>query len=85
MIDWQPIETAPRNGGSQFSQPRVMVWLPETPYRPGCAAFAYYDPDSYAKKPRPYWSIEGERTTDSRNRQPTHWAPEPNGPTKEQG
>jgi hypothetical protein len=60
MSEWQSIETAPKDS-------RIRVWAG------GYEHHARWNDDQYAKKPRPYWDVEGWRTTQSRARQPTHW------------
>lgn len=70
-IDWQPIETAPKDGSA------VLVWPPT--WR-GVLSAARWDSD-YGKKPNPYWRrIDAHAVMDSRNNPPTHWAPPPEGP-----
>jgi hypothetical protein len=67
-MQWQPIETAPKDGTN------IMVACP----RLGVCCPAHWDNDQYAKKPRPYWTHWGERIwgiTWVRNDQPTHWMP----------
>ncbi len=72
MIEWQPIETAPKDG--------TTILL----YRPSAAAWAKvtvgkYKDDNFAKKAKPYWEIwfkiGGVR--ESREWNPTHWMPLP--------
>lgn len=68
MNDWQPIETAPRDGT------RVIVYCP----RRGVCAPAYWDDCRYARKPIPYWRHYGEfvfGVWETRRDQPTHWMP----------
>ena len=65
--DWQPIETAPKNGTY------VRVWPPTWGEVSSCAQ---WDDDKYAKKPRPYWRrTDAIGTRDSRDNPPTHWKP----------
>lgn len=77
---WRPIEVAPKDQ-------RVMLWFP-TLHR-GTAVFGYWNPDTYAKKPRPYWTMDKERSVGVavvRANQPTHWSlpsqPDP-GPARQ--
>ena len=76
IMEWQPIETAPKDGT------RIMVWPPTWI---GTASCARWNEDRHAKNPRPYWSRIDDhgRITISREKQPTHWAPLPCGPNGE--
>jgi hypothetical protein len=72
MSEWQPIETAPKDG-------KILAWCPQR----GVCAPAYWNEDKYAKNPRPYWTHWGERmcgTLATRKDQPTHWMPLPEPP-----
>lgn len=72
-MNWQPIETAPKDGTY------IIVWPPT--YKGVCSCARWYD-DAYAKKPRPYWrriDTHGSVLL-SRENPPTHWMPIPNGP-----
>jgi hypothetical protein len=64
-IDWEPIETAPRDR-------RLLLW------GPGCGlVFGKWDDDRYATRPKPYWSLQNNlrlRITYARENPPTHWA-----------
>jgi hypothetical protein len=88
-IEWQPISTAPHDPNNRWDQPRLMLWLPErkTDYGPrkGRAVYGRYESDLSAKNPRPYWRYEDFIVQSSMQRahQPTHWAPEPDGPKLE--
>jgi hypothetical protein len=68
MSNWQPIETAPKDGTP------IMVsckWL-------GVCCPAEWNTDEYAKRPRPYWSHWGVSiwgVSRVRADQPTHWQP----------
>lgn len=76
-MDWQLIETAPRDGTA------VIVWPPTSPELTSCAR---YDDDRYAKKPRPYWRRrDALQTLDSRRNPPTHWRPCLSGPDEQKG
>lgn len=71
MSDWQPIETAPKDGNEilVFYQTRKKVVI------------AYWEPQSYNKKPRPYWAAIGSHWIESdRKYPPTHWMPLPAPP-----
>lgn len=70
--DWQPIETAcgmKQREEGDFRARNILAWMG------GRAVIAHWDEDRYAKKPRPFWSADGEQITWSRARQPTHWMP----------
>lgn len=73
MSEWQPIETAPKDGKY------VLVW-------PGrCTGIACdiarWEDDKYAKSPRPFWARIGFSTkTGDRVNSPTHWQPLPPPP-----
>lgn len=65
-VNWQPIETAPKDCD-------VLLFCPRTGVVRG-----RWQPDDYAKKPIPYWTHDRERTRGvklTRADQPTHWAP----------
>lgn len=67
-MEWQPIETAPTDGT------RILLSNPTHPALTLRVVIGYYDPDSYSKRPRPYWSIEGIRSVSGqRLYRPTHW------------
>jgi hypothetical protein len=71
-IDWQPIETAPKDGTT------ILVWPPTWI---GCISCAKWSEDQHANRPRPFWSrFDSHRDSDSRSKPPTHWAPLPAGP-----
>lgn len=73
-IDWQPIETAPKDR-------TVMLWVPDGVW--SRATFGEWDDEKYARKPKPYWNTELRRWRGviwQRAHQPTHWAPIPEGP-----
>ena len=67
MSEWQPIETAPKDGTY------IIVWPPTFN---GVTSCAHWDSDQYAKKPRPYWyRFDAVSITASRCNPPTHWSP----------
>ena len=74
--DWQPIETAPKDGTAVLVYPAT--WNGHS------VAIAKWESDKYAKKPRPYWSRNDDlgRVTISREHPPTHWMPLPLSPDK---
>lgn len=74
-LNWQPIETAPRDGT------RILVWPPTWT---GTLSVAAWDEDQYVKRPIPYWRRidAGNLVSVSRGRPPTHWAPIPSGPSE---
>lgn len=66
---WMPIETAPKDQ-------KIMTACPDGSIN----APAFWYPDKYAKKPRPYWTSNAEYLwgkAASRANQPTHWRPLP--------
>ena len=79
MSEWQPIETAPKDGT------RVLL------YRPGGwpsarVTVGNYSDERYHTRPRPYWTHDLERMEGkvaTRHRQPTHWMPLPAPPAPE--
>ena len=69
MLDWQPIETAP------LDEKVILYWptLFSDPY----VTAGMWCKDEYAKRPRPFWSCDGEGwigRTMLRSNPPTHWA-----------
>lgn len=73
-MNWQPIETAPKDGTI------ICVWPPTWEYALSCA---YWDNDEYATRARPFWRrLDADMITLSRKKQPTHWAPVPDGPNE---
>lgn len=74
-LNWQPIETAPKDGT------KIIVWPPTWT---GTLSTAAWNDDKYAKRPRPYWKRGDDHgsSTVSRGRNPTHWAPIPAGPAE---
>lgn len=72
MIDWKPIETAPKDGTIILAWPPIFT---------GSISCIYWNEDKYAKKPLPFWA-----RVDNQGRRhqiaPTHWAPVPAGPAK---
>jgi len=72
MSDWQPIETAPKDGTY------VMVWPPTYS---GAVSCAVWDWQTDHKRPRPFWQrLDTDSAWTSRNHPPTHWMPVPEGP-----
>jgi hypothetical protein len=75
-----PIDTIPDEykKAEHNRGPRVMLHIPATKYRAGKWTFGNWDHDKYAKRPRPYWSLEFFYSiTDSRANQPDMWMPIP--------
>ena len=71
---WLPIETAPKDR-------EILVWFSDL--FKGMADVAKWEPDTYAKKPRPYWQGSKERMLGIlayRHGNPTHWMPLPQPP-----
>lgn len=71
MMDWKPIETAPKDR-------TVCVWPPTWTDVISCAR---WDDDKSAKNPKPFWyRVDAFGITDSRKKPPSHWAEVPKGP-----
>jgi len=74
MNEWQPIETAPKDE-------RILLYRPTSPewWR---VIGGMYDSDEYAKKPKPYWTVDNWALGKLEQRQnaPTHWMPLPEPP-----
>lgn len=73
MANWEPIDTAPRDGTY------VIIW---SGWFGGRATIASWDDDRYANKPIPRWS-SSERLYGRRafiDIPPTHWLPLPTPP-----
>lgn len=77
MSEWQPIETAPKDGTP------ILVWADAYGWR---SVFARVNAAFYEGAWRMYGPILGEPTTQNKSRQwlgevqPTHWMPLPEGP-----
>lgn len=72
---WSPIETVTTERGNSLAPtPRLLLLCAS-----GRVEIGWYDSDKHAKRPRPYWYLEGRngRTLDMRADQPTHWMPLP--------
>ncbi len=70
-MEWQPIETAPKNAD-------ILLYCP----RRGVVCGRWSD-ERYATKPKPYWTHDRERlfgVRETREDQPTHWMPLPEAP-----
>ena len=70
-MNWQPIETAPKD---QI----VLLYRPTAPWPAIQVVPGRYYNDQYAKKPRPFWGIWltiWNSKTESRAYEPTHWQP----------
>ena len=72
-MEWQPIETAPRDGTT------ILVW------QKGSVEFARWNTGPWNKMPRPFWdgtlaALWGKMT--ARNHPPTHWMPLPPPPAE---
>lgn len=73
MGEWQPIETAPKDGT------RILLLRPER--EPTCGR---WDDEKYANKPEPHWTDDNARLwgrRDTKTRTPTHWMPLPKLPS----
>ena len=75
---WRPIETAPKADRYASYDDRRLLLLTDNRCKIGV-----WDDDRHAKKPRPFWAFEGDRISDSRAKQPTHWIPLTPAPTEE--
>lgn len=72
MAEWQPIESAPKDGTY------IIVWPPT--YE-GVASCAKWDEQKHHKKPKPHWRrLDATHVWQSRIRTPTHWQPLPEPP-----
>jgi hypothetical protein len=67
---WQPIESAPKDGTD------ILLYRPDA-YAWGKVSVGDWDPDTYAKKPRPYWRSWHKLISISEARawEPTMWKP----------
>lgn len=74
--NWQPIETAPKNGEI------VLLYRPTAERTWGKVTLGMWESDSYSKNPRPYWQIwlKIGCVSESRAWEPTHWMPLPEPP-----
>jgi len=75
---WQPIETAPRDGSRM-----LLFFPPPNEYFKTTVEVGRWNDDQYAKRPRPYFTGDMERTfgvSRYRDYQPTHWMPLPAPP-----
>lgn len=69
-MHWKPIETAPKDR-------RICLYYPGQLFTDVYTVFGKWQKDTYAKKPRPYWTNDLERirgVSVTRTQQPTHWA-----------
>jgi hypothetical protein len=70
---WSSIQTAPTRTSIQEPAQRVLLRRTNGEVSIGC-----FDPDTYARTPRPFWRDDGiyrKRHADP----PTHWMPLPSG------
>ncbi len=68
-MEWQPIETAPRDGTN------ILVWWPSEMH---CPVTAHYSTGKWTNEPGFAWKFTGwgqEKKTE-----PTHWMPLPEPP-----
>lgn len=75
-MEWQPIETAPKDR-------RIMLYRPTTHYAWARIVFGEFNDDRHARKPRPYWNHDRIRLSgvaDAREHEPTHWMDAPSPP-----
>lgn len=76
-MDWQPIETAPRDGTD------VLLFLPKLQTGVWVGRFVDSEDFQYGKsvRKRQYWSIGVSLTfLSGDDAKPTHWMPIPEGP-----
>jgi hypothetical protein len=73
-MEWQPIETAPRDGMVLLFRPSAYEWGKVAPGR--------HNDDRHAIRPRPYWEmwLKIGGVWESREWPPTHWMPLPQPP-----
>jgi len=73
-MEWQPIETAPKDGTS------IILYEPNRKK----VQIGKWDNDRWAKKPRPYWAMVSGYSDKTYERMfpPTHWQPLPPSPTE---
>lgn len=76
-MNWQPIETAPKDGTTVLVYPPL--WDGRT------CSIAIYNEDKYNRNPRPFWDRDDGmgKVTRSRETPPTHWMPLPAAPEEE--
>lgn len=68
MNDWQPIETAPKDGS------RILgAWQ-------DVMSVYHWDTQSFHTRPNPYWARDFHPVYYDRSQQPTHWMPLPDPP-----
>ena len=74
LIEWQPIETAPKDKRILLYRPTASEW-----WR---VMGGHYDSDEYLKTPKPYWGSDNFGIAKAAQRQnpPTHWMPLPESP-----
>jgi hypothetical protein len=74
MGEWQPIETAPRDGTTVLLYPATWKSKP--------CSMGKFNPDKDSRKPNPYWSRDDDnnRIFISRKAITTHWMPPPPPP-----
>jgi hypothetical protein len=77
-MNWQPIDTAPKDC-------IVLLYRPTQRYPWAVVAPGQFQCDQYAKRPRPFWEswLRIHIKLDDRDYPPTHWMPLP-APPQEQ-
>lgn len=76
MSEWQPIESAPKDGT------RILLYYPIFGRNPH-QEFGKWELQKHNNKPAPYWSGDGERLYGVqwyRSFKPTHWRPQYDAP-----
>lgn len=77
-MEWQPIETAPKDE-------RILLYRPTAGFTWTRVVIGRFDSDRYAKRPRPYWQHDLEHLAgkaEGRAVNPTHWMPLPAPPSE---
>lgn len=72
--EWLPIESAPLDKMILLYRPTALAWARVT--------VGQWNQDAYAKRCRPFWEmwIKIGTVKQSREWEPTHWMPLPDGP-----
>ena len=73
--EWQPIETAPRDGT------RILLWCNCDKW--SRAVIGAFDIQKYHAKPRPYWNYGWLGVGWARQNPPRYWQPLPEPPKEE--
>ena len=81
MGDWQPMDTAPKEGSGQFGVSAQFLAVRKGSNR---VVIGWWDDDRYSKKPRPYWAgtDHSNGVAYMRNRPFRMWQPLPEVPVE---